>query len=107
MNRRALYCYLCVPLSGLLFVRSRDALTRFHAWQSVYLGVTFGLVLMGTGLLEVGVSLLNRTAGAMTADLAPLCGLLWIGLWAVCVVRVARQGDCRLPILGKMAARRI
>lgn len=107
MNRRALYCYLCVPVSGLMFVRSRDPRTCFHAWQSVYLGCTFVLVLMGAGLLEVGVSLLNRTAGAMTADLAPLCGLLWIGMWVVCVVRVARHGDCRLPIIGTMVARRI
>lgn len=100
-----LWCYAFFPVSGLLWLRSRDATLRFHARQSCALGMWYVVVLTGFSLADAGIGMLSRSAGQLMHDASVLLGAAMFVLWVYCFWRVAAQRACVLPIIGRWAAR--
>ncbi|HVJ26015.1 MAG TPA: hypothetical protein VM493_00675, partial [Vicinamibacterales bacterium] len=104
----AALAYLAGPFSGLILLLAErsNRFVRFHAWQAI-------IGLGGLGLLAV-TFLLSAFLGlflspAMFTTLYWLAGLttiLWLGVWALCLVKSFGGSALRLPLAGRYAERK-
>jgi uncharacterized membrane protein len=103
----AALAYLAGPFSGVLILLAErtSGYVRFHAWQSVLglggLGLIVAL-LMGLSFASVIVSATAFRALLITTWIV---WVLWMLLWAVCVVRAFTRRRWKLPIAGGYAER--
>jgi len=103
----AALAYLAGPFSGVLVLLAERTSTyvRFHAWQSVVglggLGLIVAL-LLGLSFASVIVSATAFRALLITTWIV---WVLWMLLWAVCVVRAFTRRRWKLPIAGGYAER--
>jgi uncharacterized membrane protein len=103
----AALAYLAGPFSGVLILLAErtSGYVRFHAWQSVLglggLGLIVAL-LMGLSFASVIVSATAFRALLVTTWIV---WVLWMLLWAVCVVRAFTRRRWKLPIAGGYAER--
>ena len=99
----AVACYLTpLPAIALLFVKpfSRISFVRFHAFQSIIIGIlVLALVLIGVVLANLGLTLLWLMFGLLF-----FVGLLF--LWLVLSIKAAQGVRFELPVLGPEAAKR-
>ena len=107
-NTAAALAYLAGPFSGVLVLLAErtNRFVLFHAYQAL-------IVLGGLGLLAIlllagafAALLVSPSAFTMMYWLAFLTGLLWLALWAACLVQAFTGREWRLPIAGNIAARR-
>jgi uncharacterized membrane protein len=104
----AALAYLAGPFSGviLLLAERSNRFVRFHAWQAV-------IGLGGLGLLAVGL-LLSAFLGlfispAMFTTLYVLAGItavIWLAVWALCLVKSFGGSALKLPLAGAYAERK-
>ena len=104
----AALAYLAGPFSGLvmLLAERTNRFVRFHAWQAI-------VGLGGLGLLA-GVLLLCAFLGLFVSPvlfrtlylLAFLTALVWLGVWAFCLVKAFNGAALSLPLVGHYAARK-
>ena len=104
----AALAYLAGPFSGLILLLAErsNRFVRFHAWQAI-------IGLGGLGLLAV-TFLLSAFLGlflspAMFTTLYVLAGVtavVWLGVWALCLVKSFGGSALRLPLAGRYAERR-
>ena len=96
-------CYLTpLPAIALLFLKpySRISFVRFHAFQSIIIGiVVLALVLIGVVLANLGFTLLWLMFGLLF-----FVGLVF--LWLVLSIKAAQGVRFELPVLGPEAAKR-
>ncbi len=96
-----------LPVGGviLLVIEKEDQAVRFHAWQSIVLGVSIwgGAILM---------SMSAALAGAIGAPLKMIIMFgknIWllggIVVWVLCMVRTYRGEIWSIPVLGELAER--
>ena len=104
----AALAYLAGPFSGLILLMAErtNRFVRFHAWQAI-------IGLGGLGLLAVGF-LLSAFLGlflspAMFTTLYMLAGataLVWLIVWALCLVKAFGGSALKLPLAGRYAERK-
>ncbi|MBI2346003.1 MAG: hypothetical protein HYV03_03800 [Deltaproteobacteria bacterium] len=104
----ALFCYVGIPITGLLVscCAKRPEL-KFHARQSVCLGLCYIGVLCGLSFLDAVGGAFFRWAGAVVAAVAPVVGLFGILIWGVVVVQLLRGRQARIPVIGRWAERSV
>jgi uncharacterized membrane protein len=99
----AVACYLTpLPAIALLFMKpyNRIPFIRFHAFQSIIIGIAvLALLLIGIVLANVGLTLVWLMFGLLF-----VVGLLF--LWLVLSIKAAQGVRFELPVLGAEAAKR-
>ena len=114
-NAASLVSYLWIPVTSILVLvtEKQNRLVRFHAFQSLFLGLgAFALTIV----LSVVVGVLMLIAGAISPYLGIVVSLasllVWmvlafaiLGLWIMCVVKAYRGEMYKAPIVGKFAER--
>lgn len=112
-NVAALLCYIWIPVTSILVLvtEKQNRVVRFHAFQSLFLGLS---IFAATIVLSVVIGILTLIAGAIS----PYAGLLvsvvslliWLviaaallGVWVLCLVKAYRGGTYKLPLVGKFA----
>lgn len=99
--------YLAGPLSGLLLlgVERTSRAVRFHAWQSI-LGLG-GLAVAAGGSLLLAFALLVLSPTLFWAMLWIAAGtsVLWLIVWALCLLRAWQGQQWKLPLAGAYADR--
>ena len=106
-NFAAALAYLAGPFSGILMllVERANEYVRFHAWQSIVgLG---GLGLLSAGLLVLSflTLLLSPFVFTLMYWLAYVLGIVWVGLWIVCLVKAFTGDRWMMPVAGRHAER--
>jgi uncharacterized membrane protein len=114
-NAAALLSYIWIPVTSIivLVTEKQNRHTRFHAFQSLFLGI--GLFAF-TIVLSVVIGILTLMAGAISpyaGILVSLVSLLvWLvisvallAVWIMCLVKAYRGVLYKLPIIGKYAER--
>jgi uncharacterized membrane protein len=106
-NFAAALAYLAGPFSGILIllVERGNEYVRFHAWQAIVgLG---GLGLLAAGLLVLSflTLLLSPMVFTLMYWLAYLLGLVWVGLWIICLVKAFTGNRWMMPVAGRHAER--
>jgi uncharacterized membrane protein len=105
----AALAYLAGPFSGVivLLAERSNAFVRFHAWQSI----------VGLGLLGAAVVCLLVTAFAALVFFSPTLftwlyrlaaagAVVWLIVWAVCLVKAFSGSAFQLPFVGTAALRK-
>lgn len=116
-NAAALIAYLFVPVTSIVFIvaEKQNRLVRFHAWQSLFYGISlsvFGFALgIVIGIISFAVSSISTVAGFLVTFVS--C-LLWIALaiaifisWIFCLIKAWRGEFYKLPVVGKFAEKMI
>ena len=111
-NITALLCYL-IGIIGLIlaFIEKDNKFVRFHAWQSLLLGVAASVIAI---VLVIVLTILGAVIAAVSQDMVPLVGILFGLVFAVfglavfaAAVWAAIQGFqgniFKLPIIGNFA----
>lgn len=103
----AALAYLAGPFSGLivLLAERTNLYVRFHAWQAI-------LALGGLGLFAVTL-LLSAFLGLFLSPMvfktlyvsSAIAALVWLVVWALCLVKAFGGSAWRLPLAGKVAER--
>jgi uncharacterized membrane protein len=112
-NVAALLCYIWIPVTSILVLvtEKQNRVVRFHAFQSLFLGLS---IFAATIILSVVIGILTLVAGAISASAGILVSivslLVWLviatallGVWILCLVKAYRGGTFKLPIVGKFA----
>jgi uncharacterized membrane protein len=106
-NFAAALAYVAGPFSGILIllVERANADVRFHAWQAVVGLGGLGLLTAGTLVLSFLTLLLSAAVFTVLNWLAYLLGVLWLVLWAVCLVKAFTGNRWMMPVAGRHAQR--
>ena len=112
-NIAALLAYVFGWVSGLIFflIEKDSKLVRFHAMQSILLGVVIAVVCIAlwivTFVLVLAAAALPDIMGTLMSLLVSLIWLvLSIGMliaWILCLVRAYQSQYFKLPVIGNMA----
>lgn len=100
--------YLAGPFSGalLLATETTSRFVKFHAWQSLV-----GLGVLGTAaLLFLALAFLlllfSPTLFWTMLWLSAIAAVVWVIVWAICVVQAYRGRLWKIPLAGNFAERR-
>jgi uncharacterized membrane protein len=105
----AALAYLAGPFSGVivLLAERSNPFVRFHAWQSIV-----GLGLLGAsvvGLLVAAFAALvffSPTLFTWLYRIAAAAAVVWLVVWAVCLVKAFSGSAWKLPYAGPLAMRK-
>jgi uncharacterized membrane protein len=105
----AALAYLAGPFSAIivLLAERSNAFVTFHAWQSI-----IGLGLVGAAVLGLLVAafaalvFFSPTLFTWLYKLAAAAAVVWLILWAVCLVKAFSGSAFQLPLVGTAALRR-
>lgn len=104
----AALAYLAGPFSGLILLLAErtNRFVRFHAWQAI-------IGLGGLGMLAVALLLgaflglfLSPSMFTVLYMLAGITAVVWLGVWALCLVKSFGGSALRLPFAGRYAERK-
>lgn len=100
--------YMAGPLSGalLLATETTSRFVRFHAWQAL-----IGLGALGTAAflflaLAFLMLLFSPTLFWTMLWLSAIAAVIWVILWAICLVQAWRGRLWKIPLAGNFAERR-
>ena len=102
------YLILLPPITPLmiLLLEKEDRFTRFHAWQSFFLGTIFGLLIFAFEMLASTASLFSHPLEVLFNALILATSVGAFGLWILLLIRAYQGATIKLPIIGDEAARR-
>lgn len=116
-NGASLLTYIWIPVTSIivLVTEKENRLVRFHAFQSLFLGLS---VFALTIVLSVVIGILMLVAGAVSPYAGIMVSivslLVWVivafaflGVWIMCLVKAYRGAMYKLPVVGKFAERMI
>lgn len=97
--------YLCFALTGLVFlaIEKDNREVRYHAWQSIFLGVAVILLQIAIWILAALFGSLTAVLGAFVSVIGGLLNLGVVVLWVVCMVKAYRTEHFKLPVIGDLA----
>ena len=112
-NVAALICYIWIPVTSILVLvtEKQNRTVRFHAFQSLFLGLS---IFAATIVLSIVIGVLTLIAGVIS----PYAGmfvsiislLVWLviaaallGVWVLCLVKAYGGGIYKLPLVGNYA----
>jgi uncharacterized membrane protein len=116
-NVASLLSYVWIPVTSIivLVTEKENRLVRFHAFQSLFLGLSlFALtivlsVVIGVVMLVAG--LISPYAGILASVVSLLVWVIvafaFLGVWILCLIRAYRGVMYKLPVVGKFAERMI
>jgi len=106
-NFAAALAYLAGPFSGILIllVERGNEYVRFHAWQAIVGLGGLGLLAVGLLVLSFLTLLLSPMVFTLMYWLAYLLGLVWVGLWIICLVKAFTGNRWMMPVAGRHAER--
>lgn len=112
-NMASLICYLWIPLTSILVLvtEKQNRTVRFHAFQSLFLGIGIFALTM---VFSVVIGILMLLGGAISPYLGIVISivslLVWmalavaiLGVWILCLVKDYRGEMYKLPVVGKYA----
>ncbi len=107
----SLLCYLLMlftlglPVSGVIFtvIEKRDALIRFHAWQSIVLGATAWVATIGLGVLSTIVSAWLGMFDWLMHIAHWLLMASVFTTWVLCLLKSYQGEAWEIPVLGAWA----
>lgn len=112
-NGASLLAYIWIPITSIvvLVTEKENRLVRFHAFQSLFLGLSLFVL---TIVLSVIIGILTLVGGAVSPYLGLIISvislLIWIvialamlGLWALCLLKAYKGEMYKLPVIGKLA----
>jgi uncharacterized membrane protein len=102
------YLILLPPITPLilLLLERDDRYTRFHAWQSFFLGTIFALLIFSFEMLASTASLFSHPLEVLFNALILTTSVGAFGLWILLLIRAYQGATVKLPIIGDEAARR-
>ena len=104
----AALAYLAGPFSGIIILLAErtNRFVRFHAWQAIIglggLGLLAALLLVSAFL---GLFFSPTVFRALYVGSA-VAAVVWLAVWAVCLVKAFGGAVLRLPLAGSLAERR-
>lgn len=101
-------CYLLIVAAGALFLvwspYNRNPKIRFHAYQSIFLGVAW----MSIWFVFSAISLALHLAGIYwVAHLSSVIGTTFLVFWIYMIANTYRGREVILPIIGPMAKQQV
>jgi uncharacterized membrane protein len=116
-NAASLISYLWIPVTSVivLVTEKENRLVRFHAFQSLFMGLA---VFAFSIVISVVIGVLMLIGGAISPYLGLIVSILallvWVvialallALWALCLVKAHRGEMYKLPVVGKYAEKMI
>lgn len=108
-NIASLLCYLLMavtcgaPVVGVVFlvIEKTDADIRFHAWQSIVLGVT----LWGANLVLTGLAVMIPLLGFVFRLGSLVLSLSGLTVWVICMIKAYQNERWKIPFVGDIAAK--
>ena len=104
-NMACALCYLLGLVTGVLFLvlepYNRNPRVKFHAWQSILLGVGFFVLYLA--LIFLGILLSFVGLGALSLLMYPLLGLALFLLWLFLMFKAYSGENFQLPVLADFA----
>ena len=112
-NVAALVSYIWIPVTSILVLATEkeNRLVRFHAWQSVFLGLSCfaaSIILSSViGIVMLVAGLVSPYAGILVSILSLVVWLVvaaaMLGVWVLCLVKAYQGAMHRLPLIGNYA----
>jgi uncharacterized membrane protein len=112
-NGASLLAYIWIPVTSIivLVTEKENRLVRFHAFQSLFLGLSLFVL---TLVLSIVIGILTLVGGAISPYLGLIISvislLLWIviafailGLWALCLLKAYKGQMYKIPVIGNLA----
>ncbi|MDP3742164.1 MAG: DUF4870 domain-containing protein [Candidatus Micrarchaeota archaeon] len=105
-NLMGALAYILMPLTGVLmyFVKPDDKYVRYHAVQSIILGIVLFVVGM---LLNVAAGVLGATIPLLGLVIGLLVGGVWLLIeaiiWLYCMWKAYSGEKFRLPVISDLA----
>lgn len=101
-------CYLFIVVAGALLLAwspyNRDPKIRFHAYQSIFLGVAW----VAIWFVFSAVSLALHLAGIFfVAGLSSMIGMTFLVFWVYMIGNAYRGREVILPVIGPLAKREV
>lgn len=91
-NTAGALAYVLGPITGVIFlVIEKDSFVRFHAMQSIVVGVSFFVLQWVLGLTII------------LLILVPLVGIVGFVLWLLLIYKAWQGEEFEVPVLGKIA----
>ena len=113
-NVAALVSYIWIPVTSILVLvtEKQNRTVRFHAFQSLFLGLG---VFAASIALSIVMGVVGAILAAVSSTLAVLAALVslvvWLAFtvailaaWVLCLVKAYRGEEYQLPVVGKFAA---
>jgi uncharacterized membrane protein len=106
-NLAAALAYLAGPFSGalILLVERANGFIRFHAWQSILGLGGIGVLSAATLVLSFATLLISPFAFTVMYRFSEIVAILWVVVWAICLVKAFRGSRWEMPLVGRYAAR--
>ena len=107
LNVAAALAYLAGPFSGvlILLVERANGFVRFHAWQSILGLGGIGLLSAATLVLSFATLLISPLVFTVMYRFSEIVAILWVVVWALCVVKAFSGSPWEMPVVGRYAAR--
>ena len=107
-NLAGLLAYILGPITGIIFlvVEKEDRFVRFHAAQSVTVGVAFIVLGIGLSILSAILQIVPVVGPIIGVLLFFLSLLIWFGgfiLWVVLLIQAFSGKEWEVPYLGEQA----
>jgi uncharacterized membrane protein len=113
-NIAALISYLCIPVTSIvvLATEKENRLVRFHAFQSLFLGLAvFAVSIVLSPVMTFLGTILAIVSPSLGVIVAFLLLAVWLifpvtifAVWIVCLFKAYRGETYRLPVIGKYAS---
>ena len=113
-NVAALVSYIWIPVTSIivLVTEKQNRAVRFHAFQSLFLGLGVFAVSIALSIVMGVVSAILAAVSSTLGVLAALVSLVaWLAFtvailaaWILCLVKAYRGEMYQLPVVGKFAA---
>jgi uncharacterized membrane protein len=116
-NAASLISYIWIPVTSVivLVTEKENRLVRFHAFQSLFMGLT---VFAFAIILSVVIGVLMLIGGAISPYLGLIVSvislLVWVviafallALWVLCLVKAYRGEMYKVPVVGKYAEKMV
>jgi uncharacterized membrane protein len=112
-NVAALISYIWIPVTSILILvtEKENRMVRFHAWQSIFLGLSLAAlsivlsVVIGVVMLVAGI--VSPYAGILVSIVSLIVWMILavaiLGVWIFCLVKAYQGAVHRLPFVGKYA----
>jgi uncharacterized membrane protein len=114
-NAASLLSYIWIPVTSIivLITEKENRLVRFHAFQSLFLGLSLFAITIALsvviGIVMLVAGLVSPYAGIMVSIVSLLVWVIiafaFLGVWIMCLIRAYRGAMHKLPVVGNFAER--
>lgn len=106
-NVAALLAYVVTPLTAILFLvlepYNRDKFVRFHAFQSLFLGIAWVVLAIVLSIVTAIMGMIPVVGWIIGVLLWPIFLLAMFGLWILMMFKAYNNERFALPVIGKIA----